>query len=215
LTFYQLRVSAKGEVEQFKDPKALQEATLANNVRVLAVDRGRGPYRILYVSGRPNWEYKFLRRALADDDQVDLVGLIRIAKREPKFEFRGRAGESSNPLFRGFGNQSQEEIERYDQPVLIRLNTRDEVELRGGFPKTAEDLFGYHALIVDDLEAEFFKPDQMSLLQNLFPNAAAASSCSVAPSRFTRAVPSDPRGRHASRLSGSMAMEAARDLKLT
>lgn len=165
LTFYQLRVAAKDEVDQFKDPKALQEATLANNVRVLAVDRGRGPYRVLYVSGRPNWEYKFLHRALADDDQVDLVGLIRIAKREPKFEFRGRAGESSNPLFRGFGTQSKEEIERYDQPVLIRLNTRDEFELRGGFPKNAEDLYGYHAIIIDDLEAEFFKPDQMSLVQ--------------------------------------------------
>lgn len=165
LTFYQIRVSAKDEVGQFKDPRPLQEATLANNARILAVDRGRGPYRVLYVSGRPNWEYKFLRRALIEDDQVDLVGLIRIARREPKFEFRGRAGESSNPLFRGFGNQSKEEIERYDQPVLIRLNTRDEVELRGGFPKVPEDLYGYHAIIVDDLEAEFFTPDQMSLLQ--------------------------------------------------
>jgi uncharacterized membrane protein len=165
LTFYQIRVSAKDELDQFKNPKALQEATLANNVRVLAVDRGRGPYRILYVSGRPNWEYKFLHRALAEDDQVELVGLIRIARREPKFEFRGRAGESSNPLFRGFGTQSKEEIERYDQPVLIRLNTRDEFELRGGFPKTPEDLYSYHAVIVDDLESEFFKSDQMTLVQ--------------------------------------------------
>ena len=79
---------------------------------------------MLYVSGRPNWEYKFLHRAVEADEQTQLVGLIRIAKREPKFEFRGRAGESSNPLFRGFGNQSKEEIERYDQPVLVRLNTR-------------------------------------------------------------------------------------------
>ena len=127
------------------------EATLANNSRVLVVDRGRGPYRILYVAGRPNWEYKFLNRALAEDEQIQLVGLIRIAKREPKFEFIGRPGESSNPLFRGFGNQSKDEVERYDQPVLVRLNTRDETELVGGFPKTAEELFGYHAVMVDDL----------------------------------------------------------------
>lgn len=141
------------------------EATLANNQRVVVVDRGRGPYRILYVSGRPNWEYKFLHRALMEDDQLQMVGLIRIARREPKFEFRGRAGESSNPLFRGFGNQSPEETERYDQPVLIRLNTRDEYELRGGFPKLAEELYEYHAIVLDDLEAEFFTPDQMSLIQ--------------------------------------------------
>ena len=156
LTFYKLRVAAGNNTN---------EATLANNSRTLIVDRGRGPYRILYVSGRPNWEFKFLNRALAEDDQVQLVGLIRVARREAKFEFRGRAGESSNPLFRGFGNQSKEEIERYDQPVLVRLNTRDEFELRGGFPKLPEDLYGYHAIILDDLEAEFFTPDQMTLVQ--------------------------------------------------
>ena len=129
------------------------------------VDRGQGPYRILYVAGRPNWEYKFLHRALEEDKQIQLVGLIRIARREPKFDFRGRPGESSNPLFRGFGNQSKEEIERYDQPVLVRLNTRDATELIGGFPKTAEELYAYQAVIVDDLEAEFFTRDQMTLLQ--------------------------------------------------
>ena len=156
LTFYQVDVSPEAGAE---------EATLANNSRTLVVDRGRGPYRILYVSGRPNWEFKFLNRALLEDDQVQLVGLIRIARREPKFEFRGREGESSNPLFRGFGNQSKEEVERYDQSVLVRLNTRDNLELRGGFPKLAEDLYSYQAIIVDDLEAEFFSPDQMALVQ--------------------------------------------------
>ncbi len=141
------------------------EATLANNESIITVDRGAGPYRILYVSGRPNWEYKFLRRAVEGDDQTQLVALIRVANREPKFAFRGRAGESSNPLFRGFGNQSKEDIERYDQPVFVRLNTADEFELRDGFPKTPEALFQYRAIIIDDLEAEFFTADQMSLLQ--------------------------------------------------
>src|SRR5262249_45663912 len=72
---------------------AADEATLENNTRIFAVDRKGGPYRVLYVSGRPNWEYKFLRRALETDDEVKLVSLIRIAKREPKFQWRGRGGE--------------------------------------------------------------------------------------------------------------------------
>ncbi len=165
LSHYQVRVAAQSEWGQFADPKTSREATLANNSRFFSVDRGQEPFRVLYVSGRPNWEYKFLRRALEDDPQVQLVGLIRVARREPKFDFKGRGGESSNPLFRGFGNQNKEEIERYDQPVLVRLNTRDEAELRGGFPKLPEDLFSYHALILDDLEAEFFTPDQMQLIQ--------------------------------------------------
>ena len=147
------------------NPAASTEATLLNNSRVLAIDRGKGPYRILYVSGRPNWEYKFLNRALEEDREVQFVGLIRIALREPKFDFRGRGGETSNPLFRGFGNQAREDTERYDQPVLIRLNTRDEFELRGGFPSAPEDLYGYQAVILDDLEAGFFTADQQMLLQ--------------------------------------------------
>ncbi len=141
------------------------EATAANNSRLIVTDRGQGPYRILYVSGRPNWEYKFLQRAVEADAQVQLTGLIRVARREPKFDFRGRAGETSNPLFRGFGDQSRETAGSYDQPVLVRLNTQDEVELRSGFPATSEDLYKWHAVIVDDLEAAFFTTAQMTLLQ--------------------------------------------------
>ncbi len=155
--FYRFVASAKTE--------GAPEATQANNESIVTVDRGAGPYRILYVSGRPNWEYKFLHRAVEADEQTQMVGLIRVAPREAKFTFRGRAGESSNPLFRGFGNQSKEDIERYDQPVFVRLNTADEFELRGGFPKTPEELFKYRAIIMGDLEAEFFTADQMSLVQ--------------------------------------------------
>jgi uncharacterized membrane protein len=143
-----------------------RELTLANNVRRLCIDRGSGPYRILYISGRPNWEYKFLRRALHADDEVQMPALIRIAKREPKFEWRGRTGETSNPLFRGFGADRSEEAQRYDQPVLIRLETQDAEELSDGFPKLADELFGdYRAIIIDDLEAEFFTTEQMRLVE--------------------------------------------------
>ncbi len=148
-----------------EQPEAPSEATLANNKRTLVVDRGEGPYRILYVTGRPNWEYKFLQRAISEDEQVQLVGLLRVARREPKYDWRGRAGEVNNPLFRGFNNKDEDQTEQYDQPVLVRLNTRDKEELRNGFPKTREELFGYHAVILDDIEAEFFSHDQMELLE--------------------------------------------------
>ena len=139
------------------------EPTLDNNVHHLVVNRGQGPYRILYVSGRPNWEFKFLNRALRADPEIELVGLIRMARREPKFAFRGNAGESSNPLFRG---ADQGDDTDYDQPVLIRMNTLDETELAAGFPKEARDLFKYHALIIDDLESEFFTVDQMEAIED-------------------------------------------------
>jgi uncharacterized membrane protein len=175
ISYYQVRVTSKADANATPPPPAggkepvnqggRGEATMANNSRVVAVDRGQGPFRVLYVAGRPNWEFKFLNRAIQEDAQIQLVALIRVAKREPKFDFRGRVGETSNPLFRGFGNQSADEIQRYDQPVLQRLYTRDEFELQAGFPRTPEDLYGYHAVILDDVEAEFFSPDQQLLLQ--------------------------------------------------
>jgi uncharacterized membrane protein len=160
--FYEVR-AAQSTVNE-SDGQA--EATTANNARTVVVDRGRGPYRVLYVAGRPNWEYKFLRRALAEDPQVHLVALIRAAKREPKYDWRGRTGETSNPLYRGFGAQGQEQTEQYDQPVFVRLNTRDKNELREGFPRTREKLFDYHAIILDDVGADFFTHDQMDLLRD-------------------------------------------------
>src|SRR5690606_35598115 len=127
-------------------------------------DRGGGPYRVLYVGGAPRWEFKFLRRALAADDEVDLAGLVRIAKKEPKFTFRDN-DQRTNPLFRGFDSAPTDEAEQYDETVLLRLGTKDRDELRVGFPKDASDLYPYHAVILDDVEAEVFTKDQLSLLQ--------------------------------------------------
>ena len=142
----------------------ITEATTVNDAQLIAVERSTMPRRVLYVSGRPNWEFKFLKRAVATDPQLQMVALIRIARKEAKFDFRGREGESSNSLFRGFDKADPETVEEYDEPVLVRVGTKDDEELRGGFPEKPEDLFQYDALILDDLEADFFLADQMKLI---------------------------------------------------
>lgn len=164
VTFYRVRAAIGEGDAAYADRDRAGEVTLANNDRWVTVDRGTGPYRLLYVSGRPNWELKFLRRAIEDDDQLQMTAIIRIAKKEAKFDFRGRDGESANPLFRGF-DRVGEETERYDQPVLVRLNTVTPEEFRDGFPKTAEELFQFHAVILDDIEAPFFSAEQLSLIE--------------------------------------------------
>jgi len=161
--FYRIRVSEEASTEA--PGAASDEATLVNNEQTLVVNRGKGPYRILYVAGRPNWDLKFLKRAIEEDEQVQLVVLLRVARREPKYDWRGHSGETTNPLYRGFDPQDTEKTEEYDQPVLVRLNTRDQAELRDGFPKTKEDLFDYCAVIFDDMEASFFAQDQMDLIR--------------------------------------------------
>jgi uncharacterized membrane protein len=141
------------------------EATAANNGRQVLVERPQGPSRLLYVGGRPNWEYKFLHRALASDARaLELVALVRVAPREPKFAFLSRRGEVTNPLFRGFGHGA-EEAERFDEPVLVRLGTRDAHELEAGFPATPEGLFDFQAVILDDVEAGFFTAAQQALVE--------------------------------------------------
>jgi uncharacterized membrane protein len=170
VSFFKVSVIKEEAVAQVNDAAKLKEisaeATMENNQRFLAIDRRSGPYRVLYVSGRPNWEYKFLRRSLEPDSEVKLAALIRMAKREPKFQWRGRDGENTNPLFRGFKPDEPEEAQRYDQPVLKRLNVMDASELADGFPRTPEELFGkFRAVVLDDVEAEFFSREQLDLLE--------------------------------------------------
>lgn len=167
VSFYRMRVSAKDELGQFEHPETTTEATLANNSRIFLVNRGKGAHKILYIAGQPKWEFKFMNRALEEDEQLKLSAIIRIARKEAKFVFRGRPGESSNPLFRGFDNQAKDEIEQYNQAVLrtILPDGAETNELSGGFPRTAEELYAYHAVVINDLEAEFFTRDQMTLLQ--------------------------------------------------
>ncbi len=141
------------------------EATIINNQRVVALDRAAGPYRILYVAGRPNWEFKFLRRAISTDAEIQLVGLIRIANKEPKFSFRDQGVADTNPLFRGVDDREAELAQQIDEPVMIRMGVEESEELSAGFPETAEELFAYQAVILDDIEPEFFTEDQLLLLK--------------------------------------------------
>ncbi len=163
--FYRAAVFRPADRDRWDSVEATGEVTFRNNSRLIAVDPPRGPYRVLYLAGRPNWDFKHLRRALQEDSETDLVGLLRIADKEAKFSFRDREVSSSNPLFAGLEESEEETAQRYDEAVLIRLGVRDADELVRGFPRTEEELFPYHAVILDDIEAEFFSQDQLLLLR--------------------------------------------------
>jgi len=161
---YQVRLRLSSEASLTNNDTSV-ETTLLNNQRYAVVDRGIGPYRILYVAGRPNWEFKFLRRALDADEELKLISLIRIAKKEPKFAFRDSKVDSANPLFSGFEDVSEEDKEGYDEPVLVRLGVEASDQLSKGFPKNADEMFEYHAVILDDIEHDFFTQEQLILLR--------------------------------------------------
>jgi uncharacterized membrane protein len=53
------------------------ETNVANNALTRLVTVSSEPRRILYVEGEPRWEFKFIRRAEAEDKGVQIVSMLR------------------------------------------------------------------------------------------------------------------------------------------
>ena len=86
VTFYEVLAFTELDKEALLNPTAdgiaeSNEATLLNNAQLVSITRETGPYRILYLSGRPNWEFKFVRRALQADAEVQ-AGWTRPDRKE-------------------------------------------------------------------------------------------------------------------------------------
>ncbi|MFO0952794.1 MAG: hypothetical protein U0835_16920 [Isosphaeraceae bacterium] len=84
---------------------------------------------------------------------------MRIARRQPKFDF-DPATRKSSKLYTGFDNPDEETAERGRPAPCSSAWAPRTRPSRDGFPETAEELFRYHAVILDDLEAAFFCQDQ-------------------------------------------------------
>jgi uncharacterized membrane protein len=149
------------------DGKSLDEATTANNHRVIMVDRGRPAYNILYVTGTVSADYKYIKSALMEDPQMQIVGIIREAKGAPKWDFVGRNADTVNAFFAGT-DQAKDDSQAPDRPVLRVDNYRDErerIELQTCFPTSPAKLYAYDAVILSKVEASFFTTDQLALLR--------------------------------------------------
>ncbi len=114
------------------------EILTENNVTHRAVDVRGDPVRILHIEGEPRFEVKFLRRAVAADDAIRLVSLVRTA--ENKYYRLGV--ENADELAEGLP-KSEETLFRYDAVVLgsigndllddaLQSRLREFVARRGG-----------------------------------------------------------------------------------
>lgn len=54
----------------------------ANNSRTQLLEVAASRYRVLYLEGEPRWEFKFIRRAVAEDDAIDLLTWLRTTPRK-------------------------------------------------------------------------------------------------------------------------------------
>ena len=135
-----------------------------NNLRHVAVDHTPQAFRLLYYSGRPNWENKFIRRALQEDEQIQISSLIGISAAERKFVYRGAKTTLTNPLFEGYSNDT-EEVGRYDEPIFLRIGVT-ESELAKGYPSDPKELFQYNLIIWGDVQRENFTTNQLELTRD-------------------------------------------------
>ena len=116
-------------VFSFKVAPQQGEVVTQNNVRQALVDVRDTREKILYFEGEPRSEMKFIRRAVADDKNLQIVTLQRTA--DNKF---------------------------------LRLDVDTPDELLGGFPKTRDELFAFHGLILGSIEAAAFSADQLQMI---------------------------------------------------
>src|SRR5207244_2413462 len=58
------------------------EENLANNTMTRPIVVSDAKRRILYLEGEPRWEYKFIRRAEAEDPTVQLVSMLRTSRND-------------------------------------------------------------------------------------------------------------------------------------
>ena len=87
-----------------------------NNVQSVLLDVDRERYRVLYLEGEPRWEFKFIRRATAEDDDIELVTWLRTTPRKTY-----RQGTSDpDELANGFPS-SLEDLYRYDMVIIGSL----------------------------------------------------------------------------------------------
>ena len=87
-----------------------------NNVQHRLLEVDERSYRVLYLEGEPRWEFKFLRRAVAEDDAIEMVSWLRTTPR--KTYRQGVSGDDE--LASGFP-ASVEELYGYDLVVLGSL----------------------------------------------------------------------------------------------
>ena len=98
------------------DGSLIADPLPGNNQRTRVIALSARPGRILYVEGEPRWEYKFIRRALENHSNVDLVSLLRTSTN--KLYRQGVRDESE--LSDGFPT-SHEELYAYDALIIGSL----------------------------------------------------------------------------------------------
>jgi uncharacterized membrane protein len=112
---------------------AADEAITANNARSVLVSPAGRKRRVLVLEGAPGFEHSFLTRALSEDAGLEIDAVVRKGKND--------AGQDTFFVQAGAGRAAA---------------------LTAGFPARREDLYAYDALILANVEGDFFTRAQLA-----------------------------------------------------
>ena len=113
-------------------PRDEAEAVSENNSRSLLVSPAGRKRRVLLVEGAPGFEHSFMARALADDPGLDVDSVTR----------KGKNADGQDTFF-------------------VQAGGGRSPSLTLGFPATREQLFVYDAIVIANVEADFFSRAQL------------------------------------------------------
>lgn len=117
---------------RFRVPVQGEELVRENNQQEVMLEVRQEPHKILYFEGEPRWEVKFMRMAVAQDPQIQLVLLQRSA--ENKFY---RLGVDSAAELAGGFPRTREELFSYRSIILGSVEagffTREQLQLISDF----------------------------------------------------------------------------------
>ncbi|HVV47736.1 MAG TPA: hypothetical protein VHC72_21135 [Bryobacteraceae bacterium] len=119
------------------DP-VMGEQNSLNNYRVRLVNISEKKRRVLFFDGEPQWEFKFIRRALEDDPAIEIVSIVRTTENKtyrqgisnPK-ELEGGFPDKPEDLFVYDGLIIGSEEANYFSPAQ-QAAIRDFADRRGG-----------------------------------------------------------------------------------
>ncbi len=123
-------------------PAQAGEQSTANNQKDFVIDLDDSRLPVLYVEGSPRLEYRYLRRAMYQDADFRVVGMLRLA---PDRFYLQEANQTDKVTADG---QTEQDY------------------LKSGFPDTEEKLYRFQAIILGDMEAGFFDAKRQKLLEN-------------------------------------------------
>lgn len=115
-------------------PVADSEAVVENNGRAVLVNPAGRKRRLLMLEGAPGFEHSFMKRALAGDPGLEIDSVTR----------KGRNADNQDTF-------------------IVQAGAGRSAALTTGFAARRQDLYGYDAIVIANVEGDFFTRAQLAM----------------------------------------------------